>query len=136
MGRVPKQSKPIGANGRRNFITPRTREEIENWHEQKVRFSFRYFDIDNEAFNCGGTDAGWFVHFLENIKSVSDMSKNEFVVTNRQHFEVHPHDWSELKYKFDTLPQDLMEQVESECLQFTLSKSKGRVHGFWILETF
>ena len=108
-------------------------EKIEGTH---VMFSFNFLDVDHEAFNCGGTDPGWFLHLLENLREICKLNRNEFVVQQRNHYDVHHHNWAKTEYCYN-LPGDLLEQLEEDqCLQFRLSSSGGRVHGFMIRNTF
>ncbi|MFC4768755.1 hypothetical protein ACFO8Q_15525 [Effusibacillus consociatus] len=93
-------------------------------------------DLQHQAFNCGGTDRGWFLHLFENLREISRLSRNEFVVQQRQHYDVHPHDWKKTAYIYD-LPEGMLEQLgEDKCIQFRLSSSGGRVHGFMIENRF
>lgn len=129
--RVEKKTSPT-------FVTGSALETIEKMNEEKIVFSLRFFDrSQEEAFNCGGTPEGWYIAFMDHLKAISDLSKKEFLFDqkHKNHYRAHGHDWDRLDYKYH-LPRGLFEQVESECLQFSLSTSGGRVHGFMIKNTF
>lgn len=97
-----------------------------------VRFSFHYLDMDHECFNCGGEDSGWFRSLLETIKEISRLTYYEFS-EQRNHYRLHPNNLDKLGYDFK-LPTYIHDQIET-YLQFSLSKSKGRAHGFFIENT-
>ncbi len=101
---------------------------------QRLRFSLHYLDHGHEAFNCGGTETSWFISLFDTLKEVSKLSLNE-LISQRQHYDAHQHEWEKLDYRY-SLPEHLWEQVEDSCWQFRLSKSKGRIHGFVISNTF
>ncbi len=135
--RIPPRDKSVvRESSKPRLLTDRTKEQLREWHKEKMRFSFVHFDREHEAFNCGGTKVGWFLDLLETIKHISNLTRIEFEYHQRQHYQVHRHDWSKTSYKFDCLPPDLMEQIEDECYQFRLSTGSGRVHGFFIENTF
>ena len=101
----------------------------------RLRFSFDYFDRAHDAFNCGDTEDEWFIGLMDSFKDVSNLSLNE-LKQQRQHYDAHEHDWFELDYEYNNLPSDLWKQVRDHCLQFRISQSDGRVHGFTISNTF
>lgn len=101
---------------------------------ERLRFSFHYFDREHEAFNCGGTRSEWFIGLLDSLREVSKLNLHE-LKQQRQHYDAHEHDWDGLDYTY-TLPELLWDQVRDHCLQFRISKSEGRVHGFVINNTF
>lgn len=112
---------------------PIQRDEIERLRErsnEKLLFSFRFFDRSPKEFNIGQTSKvcdGWFITLIDILKDVSNLTRNQLVVEQRQHYDAHNHDWDKLslRYPFDN---EFLEQVE--CLQFRISQGRGRVHGF------
>lgn len=120
------------------FLDQEARQKLEAINEQRIVFSFRFFDrFSEEAFNCGGTKDGWFIALIDQLKSFSNLKLKDFKSDprRREQSRIHPLNWEELKYKFD-LDDDLFEQIESDCWQFAISKGNGRVHGFLIHNTF
>lgn len=114
----------------RKKITPLNSSELEKIDEfknEKLIFSFRFFSRNHDLFNLGDTEASWFISLIDHLKEISDLTRNELVVERRNHYDCHPHDWdkTEVVYDFD---KDFLNQVE--CTQFRLASSKGRVHGF------
>jgi len=103
--------------------------------DDRLRFSFDFFDRNHDAFNCGDTEDVWFIGLLDSFKEVSNLRLVE-LTQQRQHYDAHEHDWGDLDYEYDKLPPNLWDQVRDHCLQFRISKSEGRVHGFTIGNTF
>lgn len=98
-----------------------------------VRFSFHYLDIEHELFNCGNTGSGWFISFMQTVREVSQLTYQEFV-NQRNHYELHPNTISKIDVKIN-LPEFMLTQLDV-LQQFRLSLSGGRVHGFFIGNTF
>ena len=101
--------------------------------EKRFAFSFACFDRVHPYFNLGddGTPDGavsgkWFLDLLDCLKSVSNHTISEL---RSSIHDLHPIDWSKTNARphgFDYL----------EYWQFRISKSKGRVIGFKIENTF
>lgn len=53
----------------------------------------------------------------------------------RRGLRVHGHDWKKATAKFG-FPDSFFEQHQDDCLQFSISKANGRVHGFLIENVF
>lgn len=110
-------------------------EKIKEFNLEKLIFSFRLFDRENEAFNLGEVcrvSDRWHLSFLDVLKEISNITRNE-LFSLRQHYDAHQNDWNKLKVEH-TFSTDFLQQVE--CMQFRISKSKGRVHGFIIGNIF
>jgi hypothetical protein len=100
---------------------------------EHLRFSFSLLDLQHEMFNCGETHRvkdGWFAHLLNNLSQISNLNFKEFL-QQRQHYDLHPIDWD------STACRPHIEGYEQyEFMQFRLSSSTGRVHGYFIENTF
>ncbi len=107
--------------------------ELRKRNKEKLLFSFKFFDREHEAFNLGNTGDSWFIALMDSLKEVSNLTRNDLVVVQRQHYQAHNHKWEDLDYCY-SLADIFLEQVE--CLQFRLSTSGGRVHGFIIGNNF
>lgn len=115
---------------------PIPQDEINSLKErrkEKLLFSFKFLDKLHKAFNLGNINTEWYITLLDNLKEVSNLTRNELVVNQRQHYHAHDHKWEELDYCYD-FDEDFLLQVE--CLQFRLSSSDGRVHGFIVGNRF
>lgn len=107
--------------------------EIKKRSNEPLLFSFRFFDRRHEAFNLGGVDERWFLSFLDVLKDVSGLTRNKLAIEQKDRFRCHPLKWEDVSYKFN-FSDDFLTQVE--CLQFSISKARGRVHGFVIGNRF
>lgn len=114
-------------------------DELKQRNKEQLLFSFRFLDREHIAFNLGSMGkrnvsicGEWFITLLDSLKEVCNINRNE-LIGQRQHYDAHEHDWKELDYQFE-FDKDFLQQVE--CMQFRLSKSDGRVHGFIIGNRF
>ena len=134
---IPKDSK-AKATG----LTPvsvEERQKINERNNEKIIFSFNFLDLNDELFNLGSMKgrsipicSEWFITLLETLREISKLKPNEFR-SQRQHYDFHQHDWSKVSKKFN-FSKEFLEQVDG--VQFRLSSSKGRVHGFMIGNRF
>lgn len=108
---------------------------LESLHRlgSSMRFSFNFLDMEHECFSCGGSDVGWFKSLMATVREISQLTYYEFSA-QWNHYELHPNDLTKQGYDFN-LPKHINDQL-GDCHQFSLSKSKGRVHGFFIENTF
>lgn len=98
----------------------------------KIKISFQFFRKDIEIFNLGSVDAGWFASLMESLTLLSNITKVQLFGEYRKKFLPHPYDnIANLNYvdEFLTNPQ-------YECWQLRISKSDGRIHGFFIDNIF
>lgn len=101
--------------------------------DKKIKVSFRFLDRDNELFNMGNADIHWIMELLDTLKFLTQITKKQLFTEYRKKFQPHQYDEIEkLKYKdaFLTNPQ------YEECYQLRLTKSTGRIHGFFINEIY
>lgn len=137
MGLIPKAQ--INESLSESSIFPNFSDNIiKELKKQKIVFSFSFLDIITEEFNLGGTSIEWFIHLFVNIKEISNYYKNEFI-QNRNHYDVHPLKWDKPNYthkKFN-INDKIIEQIDpGDQIQFRLSSSGGRVHGFFHFNVF
>jgi hypothetical protein len=105
-------------------------ELIRHRVDEKLTFSFHFFDRTHDAFNLGGVDESWLISFLDVIKEWSTYKWSE-LCKNRTY---DPHDYksrspTQQRPKYD-FPFENPEQYE--FFQIRLSQSSGRVHGFLV----
>lgn len=112
--------------------TPTYRESLQSYKEEKIVFSWKFFDKDHKAFNCGNSKTGWFLNLMETMKHISEMSLNEYLLCTGKPLRVHRHKWNEVAYTYEHLRRDWLDQIENDTTQFALSTAGGRVHGFLI----
>jgi hypothetical protein len=134
--RIPKPDIDHGKRKRASLLSEQSKKDIKIWNEGRITFSFRFFDKDTEEFNCGGIKDSWFLSLLDTLKHISEFTKVEFLSNRSTRLRVHSHSWDQLDHKYD-LPGSYMEQLsEDACIQFSVSKANGRIHGFMIENTF
>ncbi|MBU5439319.1 hypothetical protein KQI42_14945 [Tissierella sp. MSJ-40] len=130
--KAPKPSKPQKQN--KEFPIPEEElEKIKALSDQKLVFSFRFLELNHEAFNLGGTCNRWGNDLFNLFNQLSKITRNEFVNELREHYRSHTHCWDELDYKYN-FDDDFLEQIE--CRQARISTSKGGIHGFIIGNRF
>ncbi|MGG4552624.1 hypothetical protein [Paenibacillus humicus] len=112
--------------------TPTYKKSLQSYKNEKIVFSWKFFDKDHEAFNCGNSKVGWFINLMETMKHISEMTLMEYIQCTGKPLRVHNHKWSDVAFTFEHLKKELREQIENDTTQFALSTSGGRVHGFLI----
>lgn len=103
-----------------------------------ITFSFRYC-TQQEWFGIGGQDAAWFANLQDRLKDLS--GKTSAILEDQQSrhtYRLHPIDWNAKdcpikKTDLTTVPKVIIDaDTENNFFwQFQLSKSTGRVVGFF-----
>lgn len=120
-----------------NIFPKKSAAEIEKLRDEKLLFSFHFLDTTTQQFNCGRTCDGWFLHLLENVREISRLNRNEFVQIQRNHYDVHALNWPYEEFSKFPIDNQVLEGIDpNDQLQFRLSSSGGRVHGFLRHNTF
>lgn len=132
--RIPKVSANIPKE-HGMLLKSSVKEMLEEYQKINVMFSFKFFDRNEELFNCGGIEASWFIDLMDVLKDVSSMKFEEFRYKGGPPLRVHPHEWIKTSKKYPFNEEFLM-QIEQNTLQFSVSKANGRVHGFVIENVF
>lgn len=130
--KIPK----IPSKTKKRLRIPFTKKQIDEIHEyrsEQLLFSFKFLNRDHEAFNLGGVEKDWYLTLIDHLKDISTINRNQLVVEKQQHYQAHELEWEKCEYCFD-FDEKFLEQVD--CLQFRLSSSSGRVHGFIIGNRF
>lgn len=105
--------------------------------ERKISFSFAYFK-QYRYFGLDGVNASWFASLLDRLKDISDKSPDIMGdYTARKQYRIHPVEWGQpnipiQRANLDAVPKSYLDNdAEYPILQFTISKSMGRVAGFF-----
>lgn len=103
--------------------------DITNLGKQPLTFTFEDFDREHEYFNLSKVGPEWYILLLDTLQNLSIRSWPSILrdIT----YDAHPHDWSKTTTSFK---KDKYEQFDG--VQFQLTKSKGRVHGYVIGNLF
>lgn len=115
--------------------TVKSVEEFKANRNNEIVFSFMFYDRVHKAFNLGGLEHvcdHWFVELLDCLKEVSNRNWGQLVTIPR--FRAHPHKFSETNFEYEMFDEETLKQLD--CVQFSISKSYGRVHGFLIDNCF
>lgn len=121
-------------------VSAEDRTRLSERANEKIIFSFNFLDLDNQLFNLGSMEkrkvpicSEWFITLIQTLKEISNLKPNELKNEQRNHYDFHRHDWENVTSKFK-FSNEFLEQVDG--VQFRLSSSKGRVHGFMIGNRF
>ena len=105
--------------------------------EKKITFSFAYF-FQYPFFGLTGENANWFVSLIDRLKDLSGKSPEILGdYTSRKQYRIHPVDWNQpnipiQRTDLHTVPKNYLDNdIEYPILQFTISRSMGRVAGFF-----
>jgi hypothetical protein len=133
---IPKQNSKGNAK-EPGFLTQRDSEKIDESFKNYVVFSYKYFDKETAPFNCGGTSVPWFISCTSTLNKVSGMKIEELYKEQgkRKGLRFHPIDWQKVPYKFN-FNETLMEQIADRSYQLSISKARGRIHGFILENVF
>ncbi|MGM0438744.1 MAG: hypothetical protein ACQEQD_10800 [Bacillota bacterium] len=115
------------------FISEEEIEKIQENQKKNIKFSFECFKLDDERFNLGGIEKDWFINFLGELRSISKITKEDFFGRLVNYYDPHDHTWD--KINANHFEKEFLKQI-GKPMQFKLSNSKGRVHGFFNLHTF
>lgn len=123
------QSEKINLNNARLIETiSEEKEKIEN--DRKISVSFLFFNKKNRLFNLGEIKDGWYLTFLDTISDLSKITKKQ-LFSDEYKKRYKPHDYithqNILNYK-----EPLLLNEQFDCCQLRISKSFGRIHGFFI----
>ncbi|MEH7116886.1 hypothetical protein V7128_05590 [Neobacillus vireti] len=129
---IPKANMPQDFVHESKIFPKQSQDEVERLNKEKIFFSFQFLDTQHEAFNCGETNNGWFLHLFDNLSELSKLTFTE-LEKQRQHYDMHRHDFNKTEYHYidnHRLNEEILSQISPEnMIQFRLSTGGGRVHG-------
>lgn len=104
-------------------------ENIGDVTEKKIKVSFEFFDAENKFFTLGNIEKEWFTDLLEELKNLSNLTKKQIFNEYKKKYKPHPYydSLKSLNYK-----DEYLTNPQYEGTQLTLTKSTGRIHGFFI----
>jgi hypothetical protein len=127
-----KKSNPPPANQ----AISEAKKSAEKRATELINFSFRYLDSENEKFSYTIHEAAYFCEILERIKNLSSLTKQEILSNRNAALKTHPIDWEDTSEK-NGFPFPKQEEIVDTPYQFAISRNEyGRVHGFFIYNTF
>lgn len=102
---------------------------------QGISFSFKYYQDNHNKFSCRKKEVSYWLTLLDRLKALSTLTAQEFSADNSRTLRCHKIKWEETSESGFGLPTE--EQLVEIPYQFSLSSNEhGRVHGFFINETF
>lgn len=101
-------------------------------NDDKIKISFEVFSREIDMFNLGSADQEWFISLLDTIKLLTSITKKQLFYEYKDKFKPH-HYGGKINYKDDYLLND---QIYDEAYQLRINKSQGRIHGFFVGNTY
>ncbi len=121
----------LDINSRLPSFTVDNKAKLVDRSSEDLVFSFILLDINHEAFNLGNVCPHWCITLFEVLKEVSSLKWSDIMLST--HYDGHEHNWAKTNYRFN-FNEETLKQFDG--VQFRLNKSKGRVHGFIVGNTF
>lgn len=106
-----------------------TEENEGNFKNKKIKISFEFFDSKNKFFSLGNIENEWFTDLLDELRELTKITKTQLFTEYKAKYKPHPYIDSidSLNYK-----DEYLTNPQYEGVQIRISKSKGRIHGFFI----
>lgn len=103
---------------------------------QGISFSFKYYQDNHNKFSCKKKkEVSYWLTLLDRLKALSSLTAQELLADRSSTLRCHPIKWEETSESGFGLPDE--EQLVAKPYQLSISSNKhGRVHGFFINETF
>lgn len=124
----------VGDKEKRSLFSYQDEQKLRDLANERISFSFDFFNRTPEEFNLGGLKDGWFLSFLERLKSLSGFTVSQFKDPQTQErLHIHTHSWDLIEEKITNIPKLLIDQLgEDKFYQVSISQATGRIHGFFI----
>lgn len=108
--------------------TLKTLKEENRSEKQKIKISFQFFERNNKLFNLGEVESEWFIELIDTLQLLSQITKKQLFGEYKGKFKPHPYnDIDKLNFK-----DDMLSNLQNEAYQVRITKSKGRLHGFFV----
>lgn len=120
----------------KNQAIAEAKRKTEEAASQLISFSLKYLKDDHERFPCFDHETDYYQSMLARIKDLCSLKKMELMANRSSALRMHPIKWEETSEKKGFgIPGE--EQLVDTPYQFSLSSNEnGRIHGFFILNTF
>lgn len=101
-------------------------------NEDKIKISFEVFTRKVESFNLGSATSEWYISLIDTLNHLTSITKKQLF--NEFHNKYDPHNYGgKLNYEDELLTN---EQIRDEAYQLRISKGGGRIHGFFVGNTY
>lgn len=127
----------MGKNRKKNPLpitpSPSPRLPVTSIKDECLRFRFDYFDAKHSHFDGSIFDNDWAKNLLNRLKAFQNVTVSQFkkCMQFRQSQYVHEINWDEAKVNSFGI-RNGKEYDDDDAWQFGLSKTNGRIHGFFI----
>lgn len=103
--------------------------------KREVIFSYKYLDTSHTKFKIDQLKGDYFRNLIDRLKSLSTMTPDEMRQSGSKTLRSHTIKWEDVSEDGFGIPNE--EEIVSNPWQFSISGNQyGRVHGFWIDDTF
>ncbi|SDD75313.1 hypothetical protein SAMN04487996_102113 [Dyadobacter soli] len=107
----------------------------ENTHNDLVKLSFKYLDVEHEVFIFQNKETAYFNSLIHRLKHICCLKCKELKYPTVKALRNHFIRWGDTSQKCFGLPNE--EQLVEQPFQFSVSANEhGRVIGFFIETTF
>lgn len=99
-------------------------------------FSFKYLQMTDNTFKVNHDDAGYYHKVIERLQGLSTTSVPDLMANRSSALRCHPIDWGDARVSrgsFGILRED---ELCDKPYQISISKNKGRLHGFFTGDIF
>ena len=115
----------------------RQRPRANPFASNPLRFSFRYLDTNNPAFDLRSRNAEYFRRLLSRLRDLSQLRVEEFASTRSATLRIHPIDFTDPRVAVRSFGIPNRGDLDDAGFQFAVSANEhGRVHGFLSEDTF
>ncbi|ELR96862.1 hypothetical protein [Gloeocapsa sp. PCC 73106] len=105
--------------------------------KKSLAFSLKYFDHQHDKFSLANKKSNYFITLLQRLKDLSTSTREELISNGSKSLRCHGINWSDSKVSETCFGIPNEEQLVDKPYQISLSSNAhGRVHGFFIEETF
>ena len=99
---------------------------------RKIKLSLEFLDTTNPLFTLGKVETEWYADLMNELKLFTQISKKQLFGEYKNKFKPHPYsDITKLNYK-----DEYLTNPQYEAIQIRLTRSTGRIHGFFVGNTF
>jgi len=111
------------------------KQQAEQKATELINFSFKYLDNQHHKFTYGSHNGGYFVEVINRIKEICKLTKLELLANRSAALRAHPITWNSTSEERFGFPKE--DEIVDTPYQFSIASNEhGRVHGFFIYNTF
>ena len=100
-----------------------------------LNLSFKYLSDENEKFKCFHQELTYYIHLLKRLRSISSAKLSELHANRSSALRMHPINWTDTTETCFNFPRET--EIVDTPYQISLSSNEGgRLHGFFIINTF